>query len=80
MLMMMNINIKAICDNVTGVQINGGMFKEKCCKQCGQVKFRGTMTKWPVQDTQLSPVFPCRLCFLRYFPFISLILLTTAGV
>ena len=25
------------------------MFKEKCCKQCGQVKFMGTMTKWPVQ-------------------------------
>ena len=25
------------------------MFKEKkCCKQCGQVKFMGTMTKWPV--------------------------------
>ena len=25
------------------------MFKEKCSKQCGQVKFMGTMTKWPVQ-------------------------------
>jgi len=25
------------------------MFKEKCCKQCGQVKFMGTMAKWPVQ-------------------------------
>ena len=26
------------------------MFKEKkCCKKCGQVKFMGTMTKWPVQ-------------------------------
>jgi len=25
------------------------MFKEKCCKQCGQVKFMGTMTKCPVQ-------------------------------
>ena len=23
------------------------MYKEKCCKQCGQVKFMGTMTKWP---------------------------------
>jgi len=23
--------------------------KKKCCKQCGQVKFMGTMTKWPVQ-------------------------------
>ena len=23
--------------------------KKKCCKQCGQVKFKGTMTKWPVQ-------------------------------
>ena len=23
--------------------------KKKCCKQCGQVKFLGTMTKWPVQ-------------------------------
>jgi len=22
---------------------------KKCCKQCGQVKFMGTMTKWPVQ-------------------------------
>jgi len=25
------------------------MFKEKCCKQRGQVKFMGTMTKRPVQ-------------------------------
>ena len=24
------------------------IFKEKCCKLCGQVKFMGTMTKWPV--------------------------------
>ena len=24
------------------------MFKE-CCKQCRLVKFKGTMTKWPVQ-------------------------------
>ena len=23
--------------------------KKKCRKQCGQVKFMGTMTKWPVQ-------------------------------
>ena len=23
--------------------------KKTCCKQCGQVKFMGTMTKWPVQ-------------------------------
>jgi len=23
--------------------------KKKCCKQCGQGKFIGTMTKWPVQ-------------------------------
>jgi len=23
--------------------------RQKCCKQCGQVKFMGTMTKWPVQ-------------------------------
>ena len=23
--------------------------KKKCCKQCGQVKFMGTMSKWPVQ-------------------------------
>ena len=23
--------------------------KKKCCKQCGQVKFVGTMAKWPVQ-------------------------------
>jgi len=27
-----------------------------------------------------AAVFLCRLCFLRAFPFISLILLTTAGV
>jgi len=27
-----------------------------------------------------AAVFSCRLCFLRAFPFISLILLTTAGV
>ena len=25
------------------------MFKAKCCKQYGQFKFIGTMTKWPVQ-------------------------------
>jgi len=25
------------------------MYKEKSFKQCGQVKFMGTMTKWPVQ-------------------------------
>jgi len=24
----------------------------RCCKQCGQVKFMGTMTKWPVKNTQ----------------------------
>ena len=23
--------------------------KKQCCKQCGQVRFMGTMTKWPVQ-------------------------------
>ena len=23
--------------------------KNECCKQCRQVKFKGTMTKWPVQ-------------------------------
>jgi len=23
---------------------------KECCKQCGYVKFRGTMTKWPVQN------------------------------
>ena len=28
----------------------------------------------------LAAVFSCRLCFLRAFPFISLILLTTAGL
>ena len=22
---------------------------KKCCKQCAQVKFKGTMAKWPVQ-------------------------------
>ena len=25
------------------------MFKEKCCKKCGQVKCMGTITIWPVQ-------------------------------
>jgi len=25
------------------------VFVRFCCKQCGQVKFLGTMTKWPVQ-------------------------------
>ena len=25
------------------------MLEEKCCKQYKQVKFKGTMTKWPVQ-------------------------------
>ena len=43
--------------------------------------FKGTMTKWPVQKlTQMNSfnkteaaVFPCRLCFLRAFPFRSLI-------
>jgi len=25
------------------------MFKEKCCKRCRHVKFKGTMKKWPVQ-------------------------------
>ena len=23
--------------------------KKECCKQCRNVKFKGTMTKWPVQ-------------------------------
>ena len=32
--------------------INGrDVQRKKCCKQCGQVKFMGTMTKWPVQKT-----------------------------
>ena len=26
--------------------------KQKCCKQCEQVKFMGTMTKWPYKNTQ----------------------------
>jgi len=25
------------------------MLNKKCCKQCKYVKFKGTMTKWPVQ-------------------------------
>jgi len=25
------------------------MFKKECCKQCRYVKFKGIMTKWPVQ-------------------------------
>ena len=25
------------------------MFKKECCKQCRYVKFKGAMTKWPVQ-------------------------------
>jgi len=28
--------------------------KKKCCKQCGQVKFMGTMTKWPVHKLRHS--------------------------
>jgi len=24
------------------------MFKEECCKQCRDIKFKGNMTKWPV--------------------------------
>ena len=35
--------------SVVNDNINGGDVKKKCCKQCGQVKFMGTMTKWPVQ-------------------------------
>ena len=23
--------------------------KKECCKQCRHVRFKGTMTKWPVQ-------------------------------
>ena len=26
----------------------------KWCKQCGHVKFKGTMTNWPVKHTQKS--------------------------
>jgi len=26
------------------------MFKKECCKQCTYVKFKGTMTKWPVKN------------------------------
>ena len=26
-----------------------GCLNKKCCKQCRYVKFKGTMTKWPVQ-------------------------------
>ena len=25
------------------------MIKKQCCKQCEQVKFMGTMTKWPIR-------------------------------
>jgi len=25
------------------------MLKKECCKQCRYVKFKGTMTKWPIQ-------------------------------
>ena len=35
---------------LSGVCINGrDVQRKKCCKQCGQVKFMGTMTKWSVQ-------------------------------
>jgi len=27
------------------------MLKNECCKQCRYVKFKGTMTKWPIQKT-----------------------------
>jgi len=41
--------------------------KKKCCKQCGQVKFMDTMTKWPVQKhTEVLSFYAC-------------LLLTTAG-
>jgi len=32
------------------LNINGrDVQRKKCCKQCAQVRFMGTMTKWPVQ-------------------------------
>ena len=34
------------------INTNGRDVQRKCCKQCGQVKFMGTMKKWPVQNTQ----------------------------
>ena len=37
-----------IAYNINGRDVQ----RKKCCKQCGQVKFMGTMTKWPVKNTQ----------------------------
>ena len=34
-----------VAENINGRDVQ----RKKCCKQCGQVKFMGTMTKWPVQ-------------------------------
>ena len=30
--------------------MNAEMFKATCCKQCRQVKFKGPMTKLPLQN------------------------------
>jgi len=31
--------------------INWSEVQKECCKQCRHVKYKGTMTKWPVQKT-----------------------------
>ena len=36
---------KVHLSNINGRDVQ----RTKCCKQCGQVKFIDTMTKWPVQ-------------------------------
>ena len=41
--------------------------KKECCKQCRHVKFKGTMTKWPVQKlTHKTRRTPRRNFFLFY--------------
>ena len=52
-----------------------GCLKKECCKQCRHVKFKSTMTKWPVQkythaeqhkNTQNKIVFITELYILVY--------------
>jgi len=39
------LSLKHNYNNINGRDVQ----RKKCCKQCGQIKFMGTMTKWPVQ-------------------------------
>jgi len=45
--------------------------KKECCKQCRHVKFKGTMTKWPVQkQTHITAQKQAESqCFYFYFLF-----------